>query len=127
MGCSLTRSRLNSFATAVRLAGSPETCAEVRNATTGDLERDYALISLLPGTGPTRYIIALGGLSTFGTQGAAELASSPDSMALLEKMRAPADSLGPCSAYSEALLTVEIRDRSVAKVDCLFVRSLHEK
>jgi len=101
-----------------------ETYHLLRDAKTGKLDGEYALISLLPGTVPAHYIMVLGGISTVGTQAAAEFASSPESMALLEKMWPPAASAGTRSSFFQALLKIEIRDGAAAKTDCLFVREL---
>lgn len=103
----------------------PETYHLLRDVKTGALEEEYALISLLPGVAAPHYILALGGISTVGTQAAAEFALSSDFMALLEHRRSPSGNSSMHSAYFQALLRVQIRDGAAAKTDCLFVRDLH--
>jgi hypothetical protein len=105
--------------------GQPETYSLMRNANTGTLEGEYALISLLPGATPARYVMILGGISTIGTQAAVEFATAPDSMALLDKMRSSAAKPSTHSPYFQALLKVAIRDGAAAKTECVFVRELH--
>ena len=85
---------------------------------------EYALISLLPGVTPGQHILVLAGLSTLGTQAAAEYATSEASMQRLEKLWAPAadKDLPP---YFQALLEVQIRDGIAVKTDCLLIRWLH--
>lgn len=104
--------------------GQPSVYKLERDPKTGAIEGEYALIALLPGVAPTHYIMVLGGISTVGTEAAAEFATSKDCMMLI------ADALGgtPGKAlpprYFEALLHVQIRNGEGAKTSCLFVRKL---
>ena len=103
----------------------PETYHLWRDAKTGALEGEYALISFLPGVAAPHCILVLGGISTVGTQAAAEFALSPNFMALLEQRRSISSNSSTHSAYFQALLRVQIRDEAAAKTDCLLVRDLH--
>jgi len=67
--------------------GQPKAYNLARDQKTGEFQTDYALLSLLPGVDPDHYILVTGGITTLGTQAAAEFATSPTQMATLEKMR----------------------------------------
>src|SRR6266508_2219180 len=67
-------------------ANQPATYEFQRDDRTKALQSEYALISLLPSVTPNQYILVLAGLSTLGTQAAAEFATSEASMLTLEKM-----------------------------------------
>jgi hypothetical protein len=54
-----------------------------RDPATSVLRADYGLVSFLPGISPNRRIVILGGLTTLGTQAAAEFATSPSQIAEL--------------------------------------------
>jgi hypothetical protein len=103
-------------------AGHPATYELQRDPKTQAIEGDYALISLLPGVTPNRCILVLGGISTLGTQAAAEFATSEENMLTVAQMRAKALGRKPTSPYFEALLSVQIRDGVGAKTDCILVR-----
>ncbi|MBO0861212.1 MAG: hypothetical protein J2P21_22545 [Chloracidobacterium sp.] len=94
-----------------------------RDDRTKALKSEYALISLLPGVAVDQYILVLAGLSTLGTQAAAEFATSEASMMTLERMCTTSgdQNLPP---YFQALLEVQIRDGIAVKTNCLFVRRL---
>jgi hypothetical protein len=94
-----------------------------RDDRTKALKSEYALISLLPSVTVDQYIMVLAGLSTLGTQAAAEFATSEASMMTLGKMCAASgdQNLPP---YFQALLEVQIRDGIAVKTNCLFVRRL---
>jgi len=94
-----------------------------RDERTKALQSEYALISLLPGVTVDQYILVLAGLSTLGTQAAAEFATSEGSMMTLEKMWAASGDQDQPS-YFQALLEVQIRDGIAVKTTCLFVRRL---
>jgi hypothetical protein len=104
-------------------ANQPLTYEFQRDGRTKALQCEYALISLLPGVALDQYILALAGLSTLGTQAAAEFATSEASMLTLERMwAASGDQDRP--SYFQALLEVQIRDGIAVKTTCLFVRRL---
>lgn len=102
--------------------GHPSTYELQRDPKTDAIEGDYALISLLPGVTPNHSILVLGGISTIGTQAAAEFATSEENMQTVAHMRAEALGRKPATPYFQALLAVQIRDGVAAKTDCLLVR-----
>jgi hypothetical protein len=104
--------------------GKPAIYEFQRDEKTKALQSEYALISLLPGVMPDQHILILAGLSTLGTQAAAEFASSEASMLALEKVWT-AGGGGPLPPYFQVLLEVQIRDGIAVKTNCLLVRDLH--
>jgi hypothetical protein len=105
--------------------GAPSMYEFKRDERTKALQSEYALISLLPSVSPNHYILVLAGLSTLGTQAAAEFAASEESMLTLEKLRPASLDNDVRSSYFQALLEVQIRDGIAVKTNCLFVRELH--
>jgi len=70
-----------------------------------ELTEDYAVIGLVPGATPNRFVMILAGTTTFGTQGAVEFVSRPDSVEkLLRQMPGSAAEVKPF----EALVRVKI-------------------
>jgi hypothetical protein len=104
-------------------ANQPATYEFQRDDRTKALQSEYALISLLPGVTLNQYILVIAGLSTLGTQAAAEFATSEASMLTLERMWAASGDKDLLS-YFQALLEVQIRDGIPVKTTCLFVRQL---
>ena len=92
---------------------------------TGAIQADYGLISLLPGVSGEHNVLVLAGLTTLGTQAAADFVTSERYMTLLERMRAAASPLKSRSPYFQALLEVEVRDGVPLDVKCLLVRDLN--
>ena len=89
-----------------------------RDRKTQVLRADYALVSFLPGLGPSRRIAVLGGLTTIGTQAAADFASSAAGSAeLLARLgtRTPAGIRLP--PFFQALLRVDIMKGDVLRVE----------
>jgi len=107
--------------------GQPHSYRLVRDPKTGEYRTDYALISLLPSVDPGRYVLVLAGITTLGTQAAAEFATSPAQMATLENMRGAAHGPAGRSPYFQSLLEVQIRDGAIARISCLLVRDLRHK
>ena len=70
------------------------------------LVEDYAVVCLVPGLTPDRAILILAGTTTFGTQGAVEFVSRPDSVEQLLK-QLPGAGSGPIKPF-EALVHVKI-------------------
>jgi hypothetical protein len=64
-------------------AGESSSYEVERDPATSVLRADYGLVSFLPGIRPNRRIVILGGLTTLGTQAAAEFATSPSQIAEL--------------------------------------------
>jgi hypothetical protein len=85
------------------------------------LQTDYALVSFLPGVTPGRKIVSLGGLTTLGTQAAAQFVSSPSgAQALLNR-------LGHGSSfpqYFQCVLRVDVENGEVLRVTCVAARAL---
>lgn len=69
------------------------------------MTEDYAVVVLVPGATPPSMVMILAGTTTFGTQGAVEFVSSPESVAkLLPKIPGSASEMKPF----EALLRVKV-------------------
>ena len=68
------------------------------------IKADYAIFSVLPGSAPDRRIMVLAGLTTSGTQGAADFACSPTALSSLRKMLG---SGGAFPRYFQCVLRVE--------------------
>jgi hypothetical protein len=63
------------------------------------LTSDYAILALLPGVQPGKYILIFSGLTTFGTQAAVEYVSRPESAAeLISKIKGPKGEIRPFEA-----------------------------
>jgi hypothetical protein len=105
--------------------GMPSTYQFQRDERTKALQAEYALISLLPGVTPNQYVLVLAGLSTLGTQAAAEFATSDKTMLALDQMRSTVSDNTARSSYFQALLQIQIRDGIAVKINCLLVRELH--
>lgn len=111
-----------------------------RDSKTQVLLADYALVSFLPGVAPGREIAILAGLTTIGTQAAAQFITSPsgatDLMEHLDQM-SQIDKPGPVEAatshpstktfprYFQALLRVEIHKDEILKIQYVAGRALH--
>jgi hypothetical protein len=106
--------------------GHPATYRMQLDPATSAIRVDYGLISLLPGISSGRRVLVLAGLTTLGTEAAAEFVVSEPQMALLEQKwaAAPAKSRSP---YFQALLEVEVRDGVPLGVKCLLVRELNNR
>ncbi|HEX5482431.1 MAG TPA: hypothetical protein VFZ08_07370 [Terriglobia bacterium] len=104
--------------------GQPSLYRLQRDGKTEALEGEYALINLLPGVVPGRYIMVLGGISTIGTQAAAEFATSADYMQAVARALGGPREKPRASPYFQVLLRVQIRDGVNAKTSCLLVRKL---
>jgi len=105
--------------------GMPSTYQFQRDERTKALQAEYALISLLPGVTPNQSVLVLAGLSTLGTQAAAEFATSDNTMQVLDQMRSTVSDNTARSPYFQALLQIQIRDGIAVKTNCLLVRELH--
>ena len=105
--------------------GMPATYQFQRDERTKALQAEYALISLLPGVTPNQFVLVLAGLSTLGTQAAAEFATSDNTMQVLDQMRSTVSDNTARSPYFQALLQIQIRDGIAVKTNCLLVRELH--
>lgn len=92
---------------------------------TGAIQVDYGLTSLVPGVSAGHDVLVLAGITTLGTQAAADFVISERNMALLERMRAAATPLKSRSPFFQALLEVQVRDGVPLGVKCLLVRDLN--
>lgn len=101
--------------------GKPAVYRLERDPKTRALEGEYALISLLPGVTPGRYILVLAGISTIGTEAAAEFATSEDCMKTVAKAFGGSPQT---PSYFQVLLHVQIRNGEGAKTTCLLVRQV---
>ncbi|HEV2418110.1 MAG TPA: hypothetical protein VGX94_09915 [Terriglobia bacterium] len=111
-----------------------------RDSKTQVLLADYALVSFLPGVAPGREIAILAGLTTIGTQAAAQFITSPsgatDLMAHLDqsgqidkpgsgKTATSHPSAKTFPRYFQALLRVEIHKDEILKIQYVAGRVLH--
>ena len=104
--------------------GHPDAYRLQTDPSTGAIQVEYGLINLLPGVSPGREALVLAGITTLGTQAAADFVTSERSMALLEGMRAALPSAKAHSPYLQAVLEVEVRDGVPLDVKCVLVRDL---
>jgi hypothetical protein len=108
-------------------AGKPSTYSLKRDPKTKQILTDYALISLLPAAVPDRFRLVLAGITTLGTQAAAEFATSRAQMAVVEKMRRGPAAHTRLLRYFQCLLEVQIQGGAATRINCLFVRELQFK
>lgn len=106
-------------------SGHPSTYGLQLDPSTGAIQVDYALISLLPNVTTGHYVLDLGGITTLGTQAAADFATSEHDMSLLEKMISAPKTAKNSARFFQALLQVRIRDGVPLEAKCLFVRELN--
>jgi hypothetical protein len=82
-----------------------EVSSYLASPSSAPLTEDYAVIGLVPGMGPGRYVMILAGTTTFGTQGAVDFVSRPDAVEkLLQEMPGSTSEMKPF----EALVRVKI-------------------
>jgi hypothetical protein len=85
--------------------GNGEATEYLASASGNPLTEDYAVVLLVPGASPPGVVMILAGTTTFGTEGAVEFVSQPDSVEkLLENIPGSAKEMQPF----EALLRVKI-------------------
>jgi hypothetical protein len=69
------------------------------------LTRDYAIVALLPGVEPGKWILTCSGLTTFGTQAAVEFVSQPQSVQqLFQAAKFPHHTVRPFEAVLETTI-----------------------
>jgi len=84
------------------------------------MTEDYAIVVFVPGATSDRVVMILAGTTTFGTQGAVEFVSTPDSVAkLLQQLPGSAKQMKPF----EALLHVKIAREVPVDTELVSVRS----
>jgi len=82
-----------------------EAASYVASPSGSPFTEDYAVVVLVPGATPPRVVMILAGTTTFGTQGAVEFVSRPDSVAkMLQEIPGSANYIKPF----EALLRVKV-------------------
>jgi hypothetical protein len=82
-----------------------ESASYLASPSSTSLTEDYAVIAMLPGVSPERFMMILAGTTTFGTQGAVEFVCRPDSVqTLMSEIPGPTTSIKPF----EALVRVKI-------------------
>jgi hypothetical protein len=82
-----------------------ESSSFVASPSGAPLTEDYAVVGLVPGMRSGRFVMILAGTTTFGTQGAVEFVSRPDSVAkLLQQIPGSSSAMKPF----EALVRVKI-------------------
>jgi hypothetical protein len=84
------------------------------------LTEDYAVVALMPGSNPARSVLILAGTTTFGTQGAVEFVTRPNSLADL-LLRLAVRKIGELKPF-EALLRVKIARGVAVETELLAVR-----
>jgi hypothetical protein len=89
----------------------------------GAIQVEYGLISLLPNVSAGHYALILAGITTLGGQAAADYVTSEQSMAALQQMRGAAPGQKP--PFLQALLEVQVRDGVPLPAKCLMVRELN--
>lgn len=94
-----------------------------RDYKTGVIRADYALVSFLPGFSSNRKIVVLGGLTTLGTQAAAEVVSSAASAAELATRLTGQP--GRVPEYFQAVLKAEIVRGDVLSVKYVTGHVIH--
>ena len=89
-----------------------------RDPKTKALRSDYALVSFLPGMTADRRIVILGGLTTLGTQAAAEFATSASRVADLEARLGmnSQTALANAPTYFQAVLRIEIMKGDILQI-----------
>lgn len=84
------------------------------------MSEDYAVVVFVPGATSERVVLILAGTTTFGTQGAVEFVSTPESVAkLLEQLPGSTNHMNPF----EALLHVKIAREVPVDTELVAVRS----
>ncbi len=98
-----------------------------RDLKTRVVRTDYALVSFLPGITPNRKIAVLAGLTTLGTQAAADFATSPAAIAELGARLGTGPPTSPriIPPFFQAVLRVEIMRGDVLRVKYVTGHVIH--
>ena len=90
-----------------------------RDPQTRALRADYVLVSFLPGLAPDKRIAVLGGLTTLGTQAAAEFATSPKEIRELASRlgSGSANTSGKLPPWFQVVLKVDIMKGDLLRVN----------
>jgi hypothetical protein len=95
-----------------------------RDANNGALKADYAVVTSLPGLAPSRKILVLGGLTTSGTQAAAQFVTSAAGIAeMLSRLERKKTRAEQWPSHFEYLLRVTLdRGLDLLRTQCLASR-----
>jgi len=97
-----------------------ESASYLASASSTSLTQDYAVIALLPGVSPGRFMMILAGTTTFGTQGSVEFVCRPDSVQkLMHEIPGSTIAMTPF----EALVRVKIARGVPLDTELIAVRS----
>jgi hypothetical protein len=97
-----------------------EAVSYVASASGAPLTEDYAVVGLVRGANPGRFVMILAGTTTFGTQGAVEFVCRPDSVEkLMQEMPGSKSEMKPF----EALVRVKIARGVPLDTELIAVRS----
>lgn len=90
------------------------------------MRTDYALVSFLPGITPARKIVALGGITTLGTQAAADFATSPAGMTeIAERFGTGPPGARQIPSFFQVLLKVEVMKGDILSVNYVTGHVMH--
>jgi hypothetical protein len=113
--------RQGDLAVANKHPGNGEQAMYLASANDVPLTDDYGVVSMVPGLGPSRYVMILAGTTTFGTQGTVEFVCRADSIErLLQSI--PKTGSGKIQPF-EALVHVKIARGVPLESDLVAVRA----
>jgi hypothetical protein len=105
------------------LKGESSVYSLERDPNSGVLTADYALVTSLPGLTPSKRILVLAGITTSGTQAAAQFVTSSDGMAVMSKRLQEAMHSNRWPSHFEFLLKVTLdHGLDVLRTECLASR-----
>ncbi|MDE3180906.1 MAG: hypothetical protein KGM47_14765 [Acidobacteriota bacterium] len=108
--------------------GEPPFYAIERDKQTQVLRTDYAVISFLPGVSAGHEIVILAGLTTIGTQAAAQFVTSPaGAQDILTRLGAKGDHLQSTKSphFFQAVLRVDMQQDEILSIHCVAARAIH--
>ncbi|HYM01031.1 MAG TPA: hypothetical protein VEZ90_18880, partial [Blastocatellia bacterium] len=105
-------------------AGESEEYWPEFNDQTGDLVKDYALITLRPGVIEDSMVMVLGGIKSEGTQAAAEFVTEKEYLALLNGRLAQVSHDGVPPKYYQVLLKVDVDNGIPTTISILAIHPL---
>jgi hypothetical protein len=106
------------------LAGEQSEYRPKFNEQTGQLVEDYALITVRPSVTDENTVMVLAGIESEGTQAAAELVTSEQSLTLLNQRLQQAAAEGSPPKYYQALLKVDVDNGIPTTVSVLTIHPL---
>lgn len=99
-----------------------------RDPRTHVLRTDYAVVSFLPGVAPGRKIAILAGLTTIGTQAAAQFVASEAGAKQLAERLKPAGRVSSAQKlppFFQAVLKVSIEQDEILSIECVAARAMN--